>query len=167
MSEVQDQVRVRIAVDGPAEAGEVERALESRGASQIETTRQGDEKGILPILIIVGAIAGVTAVADLIMRIRDKTRCQELIDARGNEIKVTKNCDFKDGRIIVVSADGQKVEIHDVPDGIDVTKIVEAALTSGADAVKAAAEAAGAKASAPKPADDAGGSTPPADPPNA
>ena len=37
-------------------------------------------------------------------------------------------------------------------DGIDVTKIVEAAIESGADAVKAAAEAVGAKASDPKPA---------------
>lgn len=153
MASTQD-VRVTIVVgEDSKEAREVEQFLADAGASEINTTGE-DELGIAPILIIVGAIAGVTAVADLVRRWIDKTRCQQLIDARGDEIKVTKNCDIKDGRIIVVSADDQKVEIHDVPDGIDVTKILEAALKSGADAVKAAAEAAGAKATDPKPAAD-------------
>jgi hypothetical protein len=154
MSAMTEGVRVRIVVDDSSEARDVESVLEESGASHIHTSGEGFEnKGIVPILIIVGAIAGVAAVADLVMRIRAKTQCQEVIDARQAEIKVTKNCDFRDGRIVVISADSQKVEIHDVPDGLDVTKVLEAALKGGADAVKAAAEAAGAKASDPKPAD--------------
>jgi hypothetical protein len=151
MSATQDAIKVKVVVADSDEARAVERVLADSGASEIETSHEG-EKGILPIVIIVGAIAGVTALADLVMRLRDKTRCQEVIDARGAEVKITKNCDFKDGRIIVISADSQQVDIHDVPDGIDVTKIVEAALKSGAEAVKAAAEAVGASASTPKPA---------------
>jgi poly(3-hydroxybutyrate) depolymerase len=147
----EEDVRIEIVVDDPGEAQRLEQALTAGGASDVTTTRKG-EPGIAPILIIVGAVAGVTALADLVMRWRKAHMCQEVIDARGDAVKVSKDCSIRDGRIIVVSKDGQQVEIHDVPDGIDVTKIVEAAIKSGADAVKAAAAAAGAKASDPQPA---------------
>jgi hypothetical protein len=108
----------------------------------------------------VGTGAGPTAVADLVIRWRKAHLWQEIIDARGDKMRVSKDSSIKDGRIIVVSADDQKVEIHDVSGGIDVTRVREAALKSGADAVEAAADAAGRKGSSPHPAapEPAGGS---------
>ena len=142
---------MRLAVDAPAELAGAHEDLEAAGATEVHVPDEGGQD-ILPILAVVGVIAGVVALADLIDRIRKRSSCQEIVDARGDEVKITKNCDFRDGRIIVISADQQKVEIHDVPDGLDLTKVVEAALKGGADAVKAAAEAAGAKSTDPQPA---------------
>jgi hypothetical protein len=150
MADAQDMLKVEIKVDELPELDEVHDDLVAVGATDIEVPPEGQT--VLPLLVIVGAIAGAVALADLIMRLRAKTSCQEIIDARGESVKISKNCDFKDGRIVVISSDAQKVEIHDVPDGIDVTKIVEAALAGGAEAVKAAAEAAGARATEPQPA---------------
>jgi len=148
----QEQIRFQIQVTDAKEAREVEAALEQAGGQEIETTGEDGRPGFAPLLIIVGAVLAVTAVADLIIRVRKNHGCQQIIDARGNEVKVTKDCDFRNGRIIVISSDDQKVEIHDVPDGLDVGKLVEAALKSGADAVKAVADAAGAKSDDPVPA---------------
>jgi hypothetical protein len=148
---VESQIRFELQVADSSEAREVEAALEQAGGQSIETTGEG-RPGIAPLIIVVGAIAAVTAAADLFMRIRAKHMCQQIIDARNDKVKVTKNCDFRDGRIIVISSDDQKVEIHDVPDGLDVGKLMEAALKSGADAVKAVADAAGAKTDDPTPA---------------
>jgi hypothetical protein len=148
----QDQIRISIEVDDSDEAREVEETLKAAGASDVETTGEGEE-GILPIAIIVGAIAAVAAIADAIERWRKNHMCQETIDARNNAVKISKDCSIKDGRIIVISSDNQKVEIHDVPDGFDIGKTVEAALKSGADAVKAVADAAGAKTGDPEPAE--------------
>jgi hypothetical protein len=148
----QDQFQVSIEVDDSAEAREVEQALAQAGATEVETSGEGIE-GALPIAIVVGAIATVAAVADLAERIRRRFMCQQIIDTRDNQVRVSRDCDIRDGRIIVISADDQKVEIHDVPDGLDVTEVLKAALTAGADAVKAVAEKAGATATNPKPAD--------------
>jgi len=144
----QRQVDITFKVDDAEEARKVELDLREAGAEEIHSNA-GDE-GILPILIVVGAIAVVTAAADAIERWRKGHQCQQLIDARGDNIVVSKDCTMKNGRIIVVASDNLKVEISDVPDGLDIGKVLEAALSSGADAVKAAAEAAGAKAGDPQ-----------------
>jgi hypothetical protein len=147
-------------VDGSNEARAVADVLEDAGASEVQTVGGQERHGIAPILILVSTGAGPTAVADLVIRWRKAHLWQEIIDARGDKMRVSKDSSIKDGRIIVVSADDQKVEIHDVSGGIDVTRVREAALKSGADAVKAAADAAGRKASSPQPAapEPAGGS---------
>jgi hypothetical protein len=151
MSATHDAFQVELVVDQVSELEGARQDLEEAGATKVHVPDDGGQD-ILPILVVIGVIAGITALADLVMRIRAKTSCQEIIDARDGKVKISKNCDFKDGKIIVISGDDQKVEVHDVPDGFDVTKVVEAALKGGADAVKAAAEAAGAKATDPKPA---------------
>jgi hypothetical protein len=87
------------------------------------------------------------------MRWRKGHMCQEIIDAREKPLKREKDCSIRDGRIIVIASDKQKVEIHDVPDSFDLTKVIEAAIKSGGEAVKAAAEAAGGKATQPRPDD--------------
>lgn len=143
-------VQLRIHVD-ESEATEIEQSLREVGATDVERVRQD---GILPIVgIVVAAVIGVSALVDLIQRIRRQHQCQEIVDCRGDEVKIAKNCDRKDGSIVVVSKDKQKVEITDVPDSFDLTEVMKAALTAGADAVKSAADAAGAKAGDPQPAD--------------
>lgn len=147
-----DPIKVSIQVSNSEEAREVEALLKEAGAAEVHTTGEG-EQGILPIIIAVIGIAAGAALADAIRRWRESHMCQEIIDARDpkGDVVIKQNCDIKDGRIIVLTSDDQKVEIHEVPDGIDINKIVEAAIKSGADAVKAAADAVGAKADDPKP----------------
>jgi hypothetical protein len=147
-----EQVSISIEARGADSAREAEEAFEQTGISDFDTVGEGQE-GVLPILIIVGAVLAVSAAIDVIERWRKGHMCQQLIDARGEKLIVSKDCSMKNGRIIVVSKDDQKVEIHDVPEGVDIGKIVEAALDSGADAVKSAAAAIGAKARDPRPAD--------------
>lgn len=149
---VVEQVSFSIEAEGTDDARDAKEAFEQTGISDFDTVGEGQE-GVLPILIVVGAVLAVTAAIDVIERWRKGNMCQQLIDARGEELVVSKDCSMKNGRIIVVSKDEQKVEIHDVPDGVDIGKIVEAALSSGADAVKSAAKAIGAKAGDPQPAD--------------
>jgi hypothetical protein len=149
---VSGEIKVEFVVPDSEGAREAEELLKGAGAGEVKTTGEGQE-GILPILIVVGAIAAVAAAADAIERWRKGNMCQQTIDARKEKLVVSKDCSFKNGRIIVISPDDLKVEIHDVPDGIDISKVLTAALSSGADAVKAAAEAAGAKAGDPQPAD--------------
>lgn len=144
------QVTVEVEADDAEEARRVEEDLERAGAQEIHSN--AGEEGVLPILIIVGAIAAVTSAADVIERWRQGHQCQQLIDARGEKVEISKDCSIKNGKIIVVSSDDRRVEIHDVPSGLDIGKLLEAALSSGADAVKAVADSAGAKTSDPQPA---------------
>jgi hypothetical protein len=147
-----DEISLRIQVDDEADAKEVEQHLHDVGAADVK--REGGGEGILPIvMIVVAVVVGVAALADLIQRIRKQHMCQEILDCRGKDVHVKKNCDRKDGSIIVISKDNQKVEITNIPDALDLTDITKAALTAGADAVKVAAEAGGAKATDPAPAD--------------
>jgi hypothetical protein len=160
MSAGSEGIRIEVFVDDSKEARAVADVLEDAGASEVQTVGGQERHGIAPILIPVGTGACLMAVAGLVIRWRRAHLCQEIIDARGDKVRVSKDSSIKDGRIIVVTADDQKLEIHDVPGSIDVTRVREAALKSGAHAVKAAADAAGRKASSPHPAapEPAGGS---------
>ena len=55
------------------------------------------------------------------------------------------DCSIKDGRIILVTEGDTKVEIVDVPEVLDMSEVLAAALSSGAEAVRAAAERSGAR----------------------
>jgi hypothetical protein len=124
-------------------ADEIQRWLEDQEAEGI---RRREEHGILPILpIVIGAVIAAGGLATLVMFIRAKTRCQVLIDARGKTIHKEIDCKIRDGRLIILTKDGEKVEVVEAPEILDLTEITKAALTAGAEAVKAAAEAAGAK----------------------
>ena len=146
-----DGISVTIEPASLPQARELAGQLEERGAENVRTT--GGGQGILFVPVIVGAVIGVVALADLIERWRRNHMCREIIEVRKDGSVVNrKDCEFRDGRIIAISPEGMQVEVHDVPDGVDVTKVVESALKSGTDAVKAAAEAIGAKVTGPAPA---------------
>jgi hypothetical protein len=131
----------------PDEAKRLERLMRDAGATDVQVKEP--EPGILPIVGVVIGVIVAGAIADLIRHWRRDHECRTLVDARGDEIKMAKNCDFHDG---VVSKDSQKVEISDPPDSLDLNKVVEAALRQGADAVKSIADAAGAHTTSPAPA---------------
>jgi hypothetical protein len=104
-------------------------------------------EGILPIIpIIIGAAIAVSALVELVKYIRDKNPCLVIIDAQTSPVSTTVDCDDQSGRMVVITKDGSKVDIHDAPRLFDPTEVAKAALTSTADAVKKTAEALGAKA---------------------
>jgi hypothetical protein len=135
---------IEIRLDDEQLARDMAQRLQEIGGQEVEVT---EERGILPLLpIVVAAVVAGTGIAQLVFWIRDKTQCQLLIDARGEQIKNQLNCSVRDGRVIVVTKDDVKVEITDVPKNIDFTDIVKAALSAESESVKDAAEKAGATA---------------------
>jgi hypothetical protein len=150
------QVSVEIRVANADEARELEELLRSEGAQQVQLREPGKEvQGLAFIPIVIGAVIGASALVDIYLRWRKNHMCQQIIDARkeGTPI-ITVNCEVKDGRIIVLLPEG-KVEIHEVPDGVNIADLLKAALSGGVDALKAAAEKVHAKVVGPIPiADD-------------
>jgi hypothetical protein len=124
-----ESIAVEVFVDSEEHASEVESSLQEAGAIDIGRLEQ---HGILPIIgIVVGAVIAVTAAADLVSRILKRRECQEIIDVSSGSLKISENCKRKDGSITVITKEGIEVEITNVPDGIDVTKIAESAISGG------------------------------------
>jgi hypothetical protein len=121
----------------PEMVDEISSALAEAGATDVDISQP--QAGFDPITITVIAVLAVSAIGDVVMRIRAKRQCRQIIDARNGEVKTKLECAIKDGRIIVIAGDGDKVEIADVPDGVDLGKVIEAAKTGGAAKVKEAA----------------------------
>jgi hypothetical protein len=147
------QVSVEIRVEDADQARELEQLLQDAGAQEVETREAdpGEVRGLAFIPIIIGAVIGVTALVDVYLRWRRNHMCQEIIDVRKEDKPViTKNCEIKDGRIIVLLPEG-KIEIHEVPDGVNVGDVIKAAINAGAEAAKAVAEKLGVKVEGPKP----------------
>jgi hypothetical protein len=122
-------------------ADDIEAWLAEHGA--IDVTR-GTERGFLDVLpIFIAGLLALRELAALVVWIHDKTRCRVLIDARHERIYQEIDCRSRDGRVVVVTKDDEKVEIFDVPPMRDFTGIINAAVSLGADGVAKAAEAAG------------------------
>jgi hypothetical protein len=111
--------------------------LAKAGATDIEAPEPKAGFAIIPVTI--AAVLAVSALADIVMRIRAKRQCRQIIDARGDEVKTKLDCDVKDGRIVVIASSGDEIEIADVRDGVDIAKVIEAAMAGGGDEVKKAA----------------------------
>ena len=135
-------VRFELRLDDDELAEEIEQWLATSDAAGMS---RREEFGILPLLpIVIGALMGLSGLASLVMWIRSKTRCQVVIDARGETLQKEIDCRIRDGRIVVVTKDNVKVQLLEVPDVFDMQKVLTAALSAGAGAVKSVAEAAGA-----------------------
>jgi len=123
---------------------EVERELADLDATEVDVPTQ-PPTGFEPISITIAAVIGISAISELILRWKAKRGCQQIVDARQDQIKTEMNCKVKDGRIIVLTRSGEEVEIVEAPQGIDLTEVLKAAASGGAAEVKKAADAAGAK----------------------
>jgi hypothetical protein len=77
--------------------------------------------------------------------------CQEIVDLSTGKLVTKKNCEQKDGSIVVITKGDLKVDIHDAPKDFDLSGVISAAIGGDAGAVQKAADAAGAKASDPQP----------------
>jgi hypothetical protein len=145
-------VKVRMRFGEREEAQEARALFKDVGARRVKARDIGGARGVgdFPAYVVVG-VMGLTALTDLYERCRRNRMCREYIYVREGVLSVERDCSVRDGRIIVIwPIENQRVEIHEVPPGIDITRIAEAVVTSGADAVKAIAEAGGARVEGPR-----------------
>lgn len=140
MERTEVQFEIRLADNDLAD--DIESWLQEHDASGVARLEQ---RGLFPLLplVVAGVVAG-TVIVQLVMHIRDKTRCQVLIDARSQKIHKEIDCRVRDGRLIVLTSDRFKVQISDGGKLLDMTEVVTAALSGGWEAVSKAAEALGA-----------------------
>ncbi len=142
-----EEIRVSVGVYERSEAREARVIMAGFAAEDLKLRDLRGGRGLadVPSFAVAGVVAA-NAVADLWSRIRKNRMCREIIYVgKDGEISINRDCSVKDGRIIIFwNGPYARVEIHDVPPGIDITRIAETIVKSGADAVKAAAEALGA-----------------------
>jgi hypothetical protein len=153
---VEGELRIGIRADERSEAREAGALLEALGAREVKTRQMSAARGVGDIpTFVVGAVLAVTALSDLYERCRKNRLCREYVFVGRDELEIQRDCSVKDGRIIFIWSGGERVEIQEVPPGIDVTRVVEAVLKTGAEAAKVAAESVGAKVKGPyRPSDE-------------
>ena len=139
----EQQRRVEIRVDDRGAADEIAAHLAEQGAAEIE---QSEIQGIVvPALpIVIAALVGAGGLTAIVVWMITKFGCLVVVDARAADVKMTRHCEDRSGRVILVAADSVKVELKDVPPLIDFTEIAKKGVEEGAEAAKSAAEAAGA-----------------------
>jgi hypothetical protein len=148
-SSVDEQIRIKVGVFEEEVGNELETVLRNHGATDIDIQTQ---HGILPIIpIVIAASIGIAALAQVIITGRREMQCQQIIDARVTPLEHRIVCNIKNGKIIVLTKDDEKVEIVDVPELLDFTKFGEAIAKGNADVLKALVESAGGKADISKP----------------
>jgi hypothetical protein len=135
-----DQVAVEIRLGDADDAAGVAARLAELGADDVSVA---EEQGLVDLLpYVVTGLVALAGLTDVLASIRGRRRCQQIIDVRGKTITSTVDCSVRDGRLIIV-AKGGKVTIHEPGRLLDLTKVIETALQSGAkaahDAVAAAA----------------------------
>jgi hypothetical protein len=137
-----DNMPVRFEFTDEFVAEEVKDDLESAGA---EITSR-PKRGLVPILpIVIGVVIAVAGLATIIQKIINGRKCRMIIDARTAEIKSQVDCAIKDGRLIIITKDGEKVSVVDAPPSLDLTALVTAATKGTVDEIKKIAGDAGAK----------------------
>src|ERR1700737_1781863 len=107
MANVTDQqFRVDIEVSDQALASDIEAWLKK---NDIQATLPPE--GILPVIpIVIAAVIGIAGLARLIFYIRDKTKCQVILDARSDPVSHQVNCDVRAGTIVVRTKDAKKAK---------------------------------------------------------
>ncbi len=123
-------------------AEEVADDLELAGAK----IRSRPKRGLVPIVpIVIGALIALAGLATIVQKIINGRKCRMIIDARTIEIISKVDCSIKDGRLIIITRDGEKVSVVDAPSAIDLTGLVTAATKGTVEEIKKIAREAGAK----------------------
>jgi hypothetical protein len=138
--------RIEIRVADSEAADEIAEYLAEHGASDIE---QSEEVGVLPVIglpFVIAALLGTAGLTAIVVWIITKFGCMVVIDARSDDVKVSRHCEDRSGRVVLVAADKVKIEVTNVPPLLDFTDLAKKAIEEGAAAAKSAAEAAGATA---------------------
>lgn len=143
-------ISVGIVVENGEEARLVEQLLLSAGCTSVETSGENVQGFFfIPILVFGVGVGGIAVVAEIANKWRQASQCQQIIHVTKESVKIDKDCNVKNGKIVVIAADGLVVTINDAPAIVDLNRLIEAALRAGAD-VKKVADKAGLKASSPK-----------------
>jgi hypothetical protein len=135
--------RVEIRVDDRGAADEIAAYLAQQGATDIEQSEAG---GVIPpaLPFVIAALIGTSGLAAIAVWIKTKLGCMVVVDARAADVKITRHCEDRNGRVILIAAEDIKIELKDVPPLIDFTEIAKKGVEEGAEAAKSAAEAVGA-----------------------
>lgn len=143
VAEQERRVEIRVADSGAAD--QIAAYLTEQGATDVE---QSEERGVIaPALpFVVAALLGAGGVTAIVVWIISKSGCLVVVDARATDVKVSRHCEDRSGRVVLLAADDIKIELKDVPPLIDFTEIAKKGIEEGAEAAKSAAEAAGATA---------------------
>jgi len=125
-------------------ARNVARELNRLGAASVEF---GQGRGVDPHLplTIFATVSSVAVIGSLALSWVQRRGCQVILDVRGGKVRKEVDCRVRDGRLIIIAVDGISVQITDAPQLVDLTSIINAAITAGSDAVKALATASGAR----------------------
>lgn len=112
-----------------------------------DTTDQFDERDLaLTLPIIIGGILSVIALVKVILYIIREFRCRSTLDLRVEPPKNTVDCTVRDGRLILITPEGSKVNVIEPPkDDLDLGKLIKAAMSGGKGAVDHVAIETGAK----------------------
>jgi hypothetical protein len=106
------------------DAAELERLLRESGATGVEPV---EEAGILPVIgIVVAAALAVSALANVVIKLRRAWRCGVVVDARVGIIRTEKNCDLPPGTVLVFTRDGERHTLHE-PSPVDLEQLLSVA----------------------------------------
>lgn len=101
---------------------EFEDILEESGA-QVEPVA---EAGFDPISGgIIVALLTISALANVVLKIRDRTKCGVIIDARASVIRTLKDCDLPSGSVHVFTRDGEEYKLNE-PSPIEIEQLLGA-----------------------------------------
>ena len=109
-------------------------ALKTRGATvgEVEET-EPSVKNPAAVWLVMAGVAALSVLAETIVHaVKDLNQCGLVVDAKGEETTVRRNCDLDHGEVLVRQPDGHltKIEFKDKP-SIDLVPLVELALTKG------------------------------------
>jgi len=137
-----ETILVRFELSDERLAEEVADDLDLAGAE----IKSRPKRGLVPVLpIVIGVLIAVAGLATIVQKIINGRKCRMIIDARTIEIISRVDCSIKDGRLIIITKDGEKVSVVDAPAAIDLTGLVTAATKGTVEEIKKIARESGAK----------------------
>jgi hypothetical protein len=136
-------VEIQAVLSDEVIAAEVEYWLAEHNASDVDRKHQ-EESGFLPVVaIVVACTIASAALAELVLHIREKFQCQQIINAQGTKVEISTQCDHRNGKIIVLAAEGVVLSITDPGNLLDITDVAKTAASAGAEVAKAIVERGG------------------------
>jgi hypothetical protein len=124
--------RIWVRLIDHAEIEQMAEWLKSNGAKEVRQTQyQAIDPTQFPV-IVTTVIAGIGGLTAFLGWIRRQRRCLLIVDARGEEVKVSFDCRERQGRSIIVASEGVVVEVMEGAELLDLGAIAVAAAQAGA-----------------------------------
>ena len=85
--------------------------MREEGAGEVDVIT---DAGILPVVaLIVAGVMAVNALVNVIIRLVNVWKCGVVVDARGETIRIRKNCDLPRGSVLIFPKDGTVTTLKD------------------------------------------------------